>query len=57
MNYGGLNNLAAIYLMKTRDFCLFQANLPPSVASLLTIGHNEIRKMAEFGPQRSSEDP
>ena len=53
MNYGGLNNLAAIYLMKTRDFCLFQANLPPRMAFLLTFGHNEIGQMAEFDRQRT----
>ena len=53
MNYGGLNNLAAIYLMKRRDFCLFQANLPPIMAFLLTFGHDENGEMAELDLQRT----
>ena len=53
MNYCGLNNSVFIYLMKTRDFCLFQANLPPSMAFLLTFEHNKTGQMAEFDRQRT----
>ena len=53
VNFGGLNNSVVIYLMKTHDFCLFQANLPPRMAFLLTFGHNEIGQMAEFDRQRT----
>ena len=46
VKYGSLYNIVVAYLVKIRDFCSFQANLPPSMAFLLTCGHDEIAEMA-----------
>ena len=53
VNYCGLNNSVFIYLMKTRDLCLFQANFPPCMAFLLTFGYDENGQMAELDLQRT----
>ena len=51
--YWGIYNSVVTYMLKIKNFCKLQANLPPNMAFLSTYSHDEMAQMAWFVLQRT----